>query len=191
MRGNYVPVFFVANVPVHWMEVVTIIPYSPIYQPDFRRINVEWISDMFTLEPHDLEQLDHPDEHILPNGGAILLARQGNVIVGTVALIGTGEGEYELAKMGIAKEARGLGIGRLLCQAAVAYARQQGMQRVWLESNKKAAVAVGLYERLGFRHIPLRDSPYARANVHMELWLNDPIPPQTPAASALPTSTLR
>ena len=57
------------------MEPVLIIAYLPVYQSGFRRINVEWISDMFTLEPHDLEQLDYPDVHMLPNGGAILLAR--------------------------------------------------------------------------------------------------------------------
>ena len=105
-----------------------------------------------------------------------------------MALIHTGDAEYEPAQMGIAKEARGLGSGRLLCQVAVGYARQQGVRRVWLESNKKATVAIGLSERLGFQHIALRASSYVRANVHMELWLNVPIPPQTPAASALPTN---
>lgn len=166
------------------MEHVTVIPYSSQHQAAFRQINVDWISDLFVVEPHDLEQLDHPEIHILPNGGAILLAQQGETIVGTVALIRTGPDEFELAKMGIMKEARGLGIGRLLCKAAVDYAREMGARRIWLESNKKAAVAVQLYERIGFRHIPLRESPYARANVHMELLLETATPRQTPAASA-------
>lgn len=165
------------------MESVTIIPFSPDHQAAFKKINVDWISDSFTVEPHDLEQLDHPEIYILPNGGEILLAKRGDTIVGTVAMIRTGPDEFELAKMGIAKEARGLGIGRLLCEAAVAYARQMGARRVWLESNKKAAVAVQLYERVGFVHIPLRDSPYARADVHMELLLEPATPPQTLTAS--------
>ncbi|MBO0949761.1 GNAT family N-acetyltransferase [Fibrella forsythiae] len=151
------------------MDSVTIVPFSPQHQAAFKQINVEWISDMFTVEPHDLEQLDHPEIHILPNGGEVLLAQHGDAIVGTVAIIRTGPDEFELAKMGMKKEARGLGIGRLLCQAAVDYARKMEAKRLWLESNKKADVAVKLYESIGFVHIPLRDSPYARANVHMEL----------------------
>lgn len=169
------------------MDAVTIIPFSPQHQAAFKQINVDWISDMFTVEPHDLEQLEQPETYILPNGGAILLAQRGETIVGTVALIRTGPDEFELAKMGIQKEARGLGIGRLLCEAAVDYANKMGAKRVWLESNKKAAVAVQLYERIGFRHIPLRDSPYARADVHMELLLEPTTPPQTPAASEPPS----
>ncbi|RYF70535.1 MAG: GNAT family N-acetyltransferase [Cytophagaceae bacterium] len=153
------------------MEQVTIIPFLPEYQSDFKQINVDWISDMFTVEPHDLEQLDHPEIHILPDGGEVLLAQYGGAIVGTVAMIRTGPDEFELAKMGMKKEARGLGIGRLLCEAAVDYARKMEAKRVWLESNKKAEVAVKLYESIGFVHIPLRDSLYARANVHMELLL--------------------
>lgn len=166
------------------MESVTIIPFSPQHQAAFKQINVEWISDMFTVEPHDLEQLDHPEIHILPNGGEVLLAQHGDTIVGTVAIIRTGPDEFELAKMGMKKEARGLGIGRLLCEAAVAYARQMEAKRLWLESNKKAEVAVKLYESIGFVHIPLRDSPYARANVHMELLFDTVTPQQTPTASA-------
>lgn len=154
------------------MESVSVIPFSPEHQPAFKQINVEWISDMFTVEPHDLEQLDHPEIHILPNGGEVLLAQYGGSIVGTVAMIRTGPDEFELAKMGMKKEARGLGIGRLLCEAAVEYARKMGAKRVWLESNKKAAVAVKLYESIGFVPIPLRDSLYARADVHMELRLD-------------------
>jgi putative acetyltransferase len=151
------------------MNPVTIIPFSPHHQAAFKQINIEWISDLFTVEPHDLEQLDHPETHILIDGGEILLAQHGEAIVGTVAIIRTGPDEFELAKMGITKAARGLGIGRLLCEAAVDYARNMGAKRVWLESNKKAVVAVQLYERIGFVHIPLRNSPYARADVHMEL----------------------
>lgn len=153
------------------MNHVTVIPYSPQHQAAFKQINIDWITDLFAVEAHDLEQLDSPELHILPNGGEILLAQKDGIVVGTVAIIRTEADEFELAKMGVVKEARGLGIGRLLCEAAVAYARDKGARRVWLESNKRAAAAVQLYESVGFVHIPLRDSPYTRADVHMELLL--------------------
>lgn len=155
------------------MNTPIIISYEAPYQADFKRINLEWISDMFAVEPHDLEQLDHPEDHILPNGGTILLALRGNDVLGTVALINTtkpGDAlEFELAKMAVAKEARGLGIGRLLCEAAVDAARQAGASRVWLESNRKAVVAIQLYLSVGFIEIPLKPSPYTRADVCMEI----------------------
>ena len=155
------------------MNNIQIIPYSVAYQPDFKRINLEWISESFAVEPHDLEQLDHPEDHILPHSGVILLAKQGDEVLGTVALINTtkpGEPlEFELAKMAVSKTARGLGIGRLLCQAAIDAARQSGSSRVWLESNRKAMAAIQLYFSVGFVEIPLKPSPYTRADICMEL----------------------
>lgn len=153
------------------VNAISVIPYSPEYQPDFKRLNVAWISALFTLEPHDLEQLDHPEIHILPNNGAILLARLDSEIVGTVAMIKTGEGEFELAKMSVTPAVQGRGAGNLLALAAIDYARQQQARVVWLESNRKAEAALRLYERVGFREVPLIPSPYARADVRMELVL--------------------
>jgi len=165
------------------MKPIRIVSYEPHYQASFKQINIDWITDLFTVEPHDLEQLDHPELHILPNDGEILLAQQEDAVVGTVALIRTGDDEFELAKMGVARGFRGLGIGRLLCEAAIEYTRQKGARRVWLESNKKAEAAIQLYESLGFVHLPLRDSLYARADVHMELLLEPASQRQTPVAN--------
>ena len=41
-----------------------IIAYTPQYKKDFKRLNVEWISTYFTLESHNLEQLDDPEGYI-------------------------------------------------------------------------------------------------------------------------------
>ncbi|WP_020606694.1 GNAT family N-acetyltransferase [Spirosoma spitsbergense] len=150
---------------------LSVIPYSPEYQGDFKRLNVAWISALFALEPHDLEQLDHPEIHILPNNGAIFLAQSNGNIVGTVAMIKTGEGEFELAKMSVTPAVQGRGAGNLLALAAIDYARGQNARVVWLESNRKAQTALRLYERVGFREVPLIPSPYARADIRMEMVL--------------------
>ncbi len=155
---------------------MTIIPYEPKYQVDFKRLNVEWISAMFQIEDHDVEQLDHPEMHILPNGGQIFLAcratgdRAGD-IVGTVAMVSDNaeHSSYELAKMSVSPSAQGQGVGQKLAEAALDYARQMGAASVWLESNRKAAAAIRLYHRVGFREIPLRPSPYTRADICMEI----------------------
>jgi ribosomal protein S18 acetylase RimI-like enzyme len=153
------------------MNQVAIIPYELIYQPDFKRLNVAWISELFALEPHDLEQLDHPDVHILPNSGAIFLAKLNDEIVGTVAMVKTGEGTFELAKMSVTPAVQGRGAGQLLAEAAIDYARQQNAHLIWLESNRRAKAALRLYERVGFREVPLIPSPYARADIRMEMAL--------------------
>lgn len=153
------------------MNEVSIIPFSPVYQPDFKRLNVEWISRDFVLEEHDLEQLDNPETYILPNNGAIFLAKLNDEIVGTAALVNTGETGFELAKMSVSPKAQGQGIGQLLCMATLDYARQLGLKSVWLESNRRAKTALRLYERVGFREVPMVPSPYARADIRMEIQL--------------------
>lgn len=154
------------------MDVLAIIPYTHRYQPDFKRLNEAWIRGMFTLELHDLEQLDDPETHILPNGGAIFLAKFNDQIVGTVAMIATGAGAFELAKMSVTPAVQGRGTGELMARAAINYARQQKVHTVWLESNRKAETALRLYKRVGFVEVPLIPSPYARADVRMEMKLD-------------------
>lgn len=153
------------------MTDVAIIPYEARYQPDFKRLNMEWISRYFAVEPHDLEQLEQPDTYILPNGGQIILAKLGEEIVGTIALVSDGPNarSYELAKMVVAPAAQGRGIGRQLGQAALEVARQAGATRVWLESNRVLSPAIALYRQLGFREVPGRPTPYSRANIWMEI----------------------
>lgn len=153
------------------MKPISIISYADHYQPAFKRLNIAWIRDMFTVERHDLEQLDEPETHILRNGGAIFLATLDDEIVGTVAMISTGEGEFELAKMSVTPAVQGRGAGELLARAAIDYARTQQAHIVWLESNTKAEAALRLYQRIGFSEVPLRPSPYTRANICMELKL--------------------
>jgi DNA-binding MarR family transcriptional regulator/GNAT superfamily N-acetyltransferase len=153
-------------------SAVNIRDFRPADQPAFRQLNVEWISRYFTLEPADLKALDQPEAYILEPGGCILLAEVADEVVGTCALIKMADGGYELAKMAVAPAAQGRHIGYLLGQAAIARARALGAHRVYLESNSILTPALHLYRKLGFR--PLAQavpSPYARADVQMELLL--------------------
>ncbi|MFD2932906.1 GNAT family N-acetyltransferase [Spirosoma flavum] len=153
------------------MNDVYIIPYSPEYQPDFKRLNVNWISHFFTVEPHDLEQLDHPEAHIMPNDDQIFFAGIGDEIVGCVAMVNMGETGFELAKMAVSPSAQGKGIGRKLCLAAINYARQLGIKTVWLESNRILTPALTMYASVGFCEVPSVPTPYSRADIRMEMTL--------------------
>ncbi|MCJ8209872.1 GNAT family N-acetyltransferase [Mucilaginibacter sp. RS28] len=152
------------------MNTIEIIPYNATLAPYFKSINLEWISEYFKVEPHDIEQLEHPEE-IIANGGDILFAKYNDEIVGTCALIKTGEHEYELAKMGILTPFRGKKIGTKLMEAVLKRAKEMGANRLWLGSSTKLPAALDLYVKYGFRHVALKPSPYARADVRMEIEL--------------------
>lgn len=147
--------------------------YTPADQSIFRQLNVEWITRYFALEPADLKALDQPQEYILHAGGCILLAESAGEVVGACALIKLPDGSgYELAKMAVAPSVQGRGLGYRLGQAAVQRARELGAKRLYLESNAVLKPAVSLYHKLGFRPVANPPaSPYARANVFMELYL--------------------
>ncbi len=153
------------------MDQITISGYQPEYAEHFKSLNVEWISKYFTVEEEDLKQLENLEESVLRNGGVILFAHFNHEVAGTCALIKTGEGEYQLAKMGISPEHRGKKIGNKLMEAALEAAKQLHASKIWLGSNTQLVPALSLYRKYGFQDIPLQPSPYSRANVRMELVL--------------------
>ncbi len=153
------------------MTNIAIIPYEARYQSDFKRLNIAWIEQYFAVEPHDLEQLEHPEEHVLPNGGQIFFALSENEVVGCVAVVNTGETGFEMAKMAVSPTVQGRGIGKKLCLAAIDYARQLGIGTLWLESNRKLTPALTLYRSAGFNEVPSVPTPYARADIRMEITL--------------------
>jgi len=149
-----------------------IIDYAPQYQADWKRINVAWISKSFVVEDVDLEVLDHPQEKIIAPGGCIILAMEGDTVVGTCALLHSEPGVYQMVKMAVDDDWRGRGIGRVLCEAIIERARQLGGHMLMLYSNRAGAVvAIALYRKLGFRELPLPTKAYARADIYMELHL--------------------
>ncbi len=151
---------------------VVVVPYKPEYKKLFRDMNEAWISANFKMEEADYKSLDHPEDYILANGGKIIFALYNNEPVGTVALIKMDDSSYELAKMAVTPAAQGKGIGYILGTAAIKLAKEMGGNRLYLESNTKLKPAISLYGKLGFEKITGKPSPYERANIQMELWLD-------------------
>jgi ribosomal protein S18 acetylase RimI-like enzyme len=138
----------------------------------FHDINAQWIGAMYQLEPTDIDVLENPRARIIDKGGDILFVElPGLGVVGACALQKTGEGQFELTKMGVLESARGLKAGEFLLKAVIARAIERGAERLYLLSNKKSAAAIHLYEKLGFRHDDdiMRDfgARYARCDVAM------------------------
>jgi putative acetyltransferase len=153
---------------------IAIRQFQPGDAAAFRRLNEEWITRFFRIEPKEESVLADPQRTILDAGGRIFFATAGNRCVGCCALTRLGDKEFEVAKMAVEPSHQGAGIGRRLLHAAIEEGRNAGAFRLYLETNHVLTPAIRLYESLGFKHIPenrIVPSQYARADVYMELIL--------------------
>jgi putative acetyltransferase len=140
----------------------------------FRRLNEEWITRFFRVEPSEEPILADPQATILDLGGRIFFATADDRCVGCCAMIPLSDEEFEVAKMAVEPSYQRAGIGRRLLHAAIEEGRNAGTQRLYLETNHALTPAIRLYESMGFTHIDadrIIPSPYARADVYMELIL--------------------
>jgi putative acetyltransferase len=150
---------------------IKIIEYKNEHHAAFRQLNLEWLDHYNLTESHDLMILDDPEGTILNRGGFIWMAEADGQLVGSAGLIKEHDGEYELAKMAVTAAYRGKGISKLLIEKCLEKAREVGAKKLSLFSNHQLQTALSLYEKYGFRHVALHDSPFETADVKMELAL--------------------
>ncbi len=151
------------------MESVKIIPYTSQHQPEFERLNRTWIEKYFKMEPLDKQILKLPDKFIIDAGGFILFAELNGKIVGTVALKKITSDCFELTKMGVDFDYLRKGIAEKLSRKAIIKAREKGARNLILFTNSALTPAINLYEKIGFKKVPLADTDYLRADVKMVL----------------------
>ncbi len=150
---------------------IKIIPYSYEHHIVFKHLNIEWLDHYNLKESYDLMVLDDPEGTIINRGGFIWLAEADGKIVGSAALMKEQEGEYELAKMSVTAAYCGKGISKLLMERCLYKAIAIGARKLSLFSNYQLQTAIGLYEKYGFRHVAVHNSPFETADVRMELML--------------------
>ena len=135
-------------------------------------MNLEWLDKYHLTESHDLMVLNDPKGTIIDRGGFIWLAKEGDQVIGSAALMNEGhDGIFELAKFAVFKEWQGRGISKLLLETCLAKAREIGATKVLLFSNHQLTTALRLYEKYGFKNVVVEDSPFETADVKMELIL--------------------
>jgi putative acetyltransferase len=150
---------------------IFVIDFEPAYAADFKRLNMEWLDKYELTEPADISMLDNYQSEILDTGGYIFLAKAGDEMVGSAALIQEKPGEFELAKMAVTATFQGKGISKLLIEKCLEKAKNMSASKIYLVSNSKLSTAVSLYEKYGFKHVPVIDNHYTNADVRMELVL--------------------
>ena len=149
-------------------NAVQIIPFSTELKEEIKTLNFEWLNKYFRVEPKDEIVLSDPQGEIIDKGGMIFYAQYNGKIVGTASLIKMDTNTFELSKMAVTDGVQGLGIGNKLMEHCLAVAREKGIQKIILYSNRKLLPAIYLYKKYGFQEVSLESGVYERADIKME-----------------------
>jgi N-acetylglutamate synthase-like GNAT family acetyltransferase len=149
-----------------------VVRFTPELSPHFESLNREWIEKYFELEEADRIVFKDPFTEIVEPGGEIFFVVVDGEVLGTCAVMRLNDRTYELAKMAVSPKAQGRGYSNLLMSSAIGFAREAGAERLILLSNTKLSAAIALYEKHGFKSVPITDAEeYKRVDIQMELRL--------------------
>ena len=81
------------------------------------------------------------------------LSSHPDKVVGCVAYKSLGSDTVEVNRMSVAKDFRGLGVGRKLMETVLEQAKQGGYSRVYLTTSNGQETAIKLYRKMGFVEI--------------------------------------
>lgn len=152
------------------MDNLKIVPFNKDYKPAFEFLNRAWIEEYFIIEEEDLKTLQNPESYILEDGGEVFFAILDGEVVGTAAMIQTDKGIYELAKMAVARQFQGLGIGKKLLRRCVDFSKEREATEIFLITNDSLKPALSLYLSFGFvLNDQNDDNRYERGNTKMNL----------------------
>ncbi len=151
------------------MNNIIITDFQLHHQPSFDQFNRQWIEADFEIEDVDEYVLSNPKEAILDEGGAILMALYNGEPAGTVGLKKIDDSTFEFTKMAVGESFRRKGIAEALSYASFTKAKELGAHKVILYSNSQLTPAIRLYEKLGFKHLPVGIGEYKRSDVKMEI----------------------
>ena len=156
------------------IDKIIIESYNPKYSEDFKNLNLEWIKEFFKIEEEDLTSLNNPSLYFLDQGGEIFFALIDDKVIGTAAMAHKSMGLFELAKMAVNREYRGHGIGRLLLNNCLKFAKEKKAKEVFLITNDSLKPALNLYRSCGFElNEQNDDNRYERGNTKMNLILGE------------------
>lgn len=88
-------------------------------------------------------------------GSVYYVAEYNNEVVGGGGIFpssGLPDGTCELVKMYLLKKVRGMGLGRLLIQKSIDFAKDYGYTTVYLETMPELKLALKAYEKMGFQY---------------------------------------
>ena len=115
---------------------------------------------------------DHLSELFSHENSALFVAEINGEITGccgTFPTEGLPENCAELVKFYIIKGFRGKGIGKMLMEKSIDFAKNAGFKSIYIESLPKFSTAVSIYEKQGFTYLekPLGNSGHSGCNLWM------------------------
>ena len=128
---------------------VSIINFEQKYRSYFQSLNEEWLNKYYFVSESDLELLSNP-EKLISEGGFVFFALLNNDVVGTCALIPNGETCFEIIKMAVSEHSQNYGIGSLLMETCIEFAKENGADKITLETAVPLKAAIHLYKKFGF-----------------------------------------
>lgn len=127
--------------------------------------------DFFNVleEEGELRDVDEFQSVYEAHRGLFLVVMNADTLVGTGALKYHTDKVAELKRLWLLEKYHGQGIGYEVVSRLLKFGREQGYQRVWLQTGEEQIRAIRFYTRLGFKPIP----SYRKSmdNISMELVL--------------------
>ncbi len=150
--------------------MISIKSFKQEYISAFYSLNKKWIEEFWKLEESDINDLSTPKEYIIDKGGEIFFAIKDDKVIATSAMVYVDDSTFELAKMTVAKEFRGLGIANQLMDRCIDFAKGKNAKYIVLITNSALVIARNLYDKYQFKEIDLDSDKYGdRGNVKMTL----------------------
>lgn len=133
------------------MSEVIISEYRPEYAEDVISMILEIQQNEFSLPITIENQPDLLDiENFYQKRGCFFVALWENEVVGTIALIGTREGDGALRKMFVKKDFRGKGVSKSLLSTLINWAKEHDFKKIYLGTTPQFLAAHRFYEKNDF-----------------------------------------
>ena len=125
------------------------------------------------MEDEDFNTLQYPESYVIAKSGEIFFAVLDQEVIGTAAMIPASDKVFELAKMAVRKDVQGRGVGKLLLERCISFAKERNALEIFLLTNDVLKPALNLYLSSGFvLNNDYDDGRYERGNTKMHLTLS-------------------
>lgn len=141
------------------MNPITIRTIQPSDNPFIAKVIRDTLAEFGANHPGTVyydESTDHLSDLFSVKGSTYFIAEEDGVILGGVGIYpteGLPEDTCELVKMYLVPSARNKGLGGLLINKSLEYAKEAGYKQVYLESMPELQKALSVYEKFGFEYL--------------------------------------
>lgn len=156
-------------------ETVTIRNIEPRDNPGLARIVKDTLAEFGANKPGTVyydPTTDHLFELFQKNGAAYFVAELNGEVVGGGGIYptdGLPADTCELVKMYLLPKARGMNLGRTMIEKCLAFAKEAGYKKVYLETMPELKQALNVYAKFGFEYLkgPMGNSGHTGCSLWM------------------------